>query len=66
MNHKALLVVSFGTAVAETREKTLEAIEASLRAAFPDRAFFRAWSSDRLRQKVSREESLHMDSVQDI
>ena len=34
---KALLVVSFGTSHAETRKRTIEAIEQDLRAAFPER-----------------------------
>lgn len=34
---KALLVVSFGTSHAETRKRTIEAIERDLRSAFPER-----------------------------
>ena len=33
---KALLVVSFGTSIPETREKTIYALERELAAAFPD------------------------------
>ena len=36
---KAILVVSFGTSVNETREKTIDCIEADIREANPD-AFY--------------------------
>ena len=49
---KALLVVSFGTSYAETRKATLEAIEQALIEAFPDRAFYRAWTSGRILKKL--------------
>lgn len=42
---KALLVVSFGTTHAETRRRTIDAIEADLAAAFPDRRLYRGWTS---------------------
>ncbi len=42
---KALLVVSFGTSYPETRKLTIEQVEKDLSAAFPDRKFFRAWTS---------------------
>ena len=50
MNEKALLVVSFGTSHPETKEKTIEAIENDLAAAFPDRRLYRAWTSSMLRR----------------
>ena len=49
---KALLVVSFGTSFAETRKATLEAIEGALTQAFPDRTFYRAWTSGRILKKL--------------
>ncbi len=49
---KALLVVSFGTSFEETRKRTLEEIEKTLREAFPDRAFYRAWTSGRILKKL--------------
>lgn len=36
---KALLVISFGTSYAETREKNIESCEKQLAAAFPGRDF---------------------------
>ena len=42
---KALLVISFGTTHEETRAATIDAIEADLAAAFPDRKLYRGWTS---------------------
>ncbi len=52
MNKQALLVVSFGTAHWETRKRTIEAIEKDLQAAFPQRRFYRAWTSRRILEKL--------------
>ena len=62
-NNKALLVVSFGTSVAATRPRTLEAVEDALRQAFPERRFCRAWTSGMLRRKLEREEGQKIPSV---
>mgnify|MGYP005873253341 CR=1 FL=1 len=45
MAKKAILVVSFGTSVNATREKTIDRIEADIQKVMPDRAFYRAWIS---------------------
>lgn len=47
-----LLAVSFGTAHGETRKRTIEVMEAELRAAFPQRRFYRAWTSRRILEKL--------------
>lgn len=60
---KALLVVSFGTSVPDTREKTIVALERALAAAFPDRQFYRAWTSGVIRRKILRTEGTAIDSV---
>ena len=60
---KAILVVSFGTSVPETRERTIAALEKDLAAAFPDRAFYRAWTSGVIRKKLLRTEGVEIDSV---
>ena len=49
---KAILAVSFGTAYAETRKKTIEAIEADLAAAFPERRLYTAWTSGMILRKL--------------
>jgi cobalamin biosynthesis Co2+ chelatase CbiK len=58
MKEKALLAVSFGTAYAETRKKTIEAVEQELCEAFPDYEVYRAWTSRRIVGKVKKEEGL--------
>jgi sirohydrochlorin cobaltochelatase len=52
MEKKAILVVSFGTAYPETRARTIDAIEADLASAFPDRRLSRAWTSGFIRRKL--------------
>lgn len=60
---KALLVVSFGTTHTETLERSIAAIEASLRGAFPDRAFRRAFTSGIIRRKLLRRDGVKIDGV---
>ena len=48
----AVLAVSFGTSYENTRKKTLDVIEREMREAYPDRAFYRAWTSDMIRKKI--------------
>ena len=61
---KALLVVSFGTSHHDTREKTIDRIEAHLAHAFPDRRVYRAWTSGMIIRKL-RQEGLEIDTVSD-
>ncbi len=51
---KAILAVSFGTAYAETRKKTIEAIETDLAAAFPERKLYTAWTSGMILRKLKK------------
>ena len=60
---KGLLSVSFGTSYAETRVKTIDAIDARLATAFPDRAFYSAWTSPRIMAKVLAERGEQHDSL---
>ena len=62
---KALLVVSFGTSYAETRKLTIEAIEQDLKAAFPDRTFYRAWTSRMIKKKLLERDGLQIDDVRE-
>lgn len=62
---KGLLAISFGTSVAATRPRTLQAVEDALRDAFPDRRFYRAWTSSVLRRKLEREEGQKIFSVEE-
>ena len=62
---KALLVVSFGTSYAGTRERTIGAIERKLAERFPDRAVRRAWTSSFLIKKVAKTEGLVVDTPEE-
>lgn len=62
---KALLVVSFGTSFKETREKTICALENDLKVAFPDRKFYRAWTSNRIIRKVKETEGLDVYTIEE-
>lgn len=62
MNQKALLVVSFGTTHTDTREKTIDRIEQDLAAAFPDRALYRAWTSEKILHKL-RQSGVCIDTI---
>lgn len=57
-----ILVVSFGTAYPDTREKTIGAIEKAIAAAFPRAALYRAFTSGMVLRRISREENLHIDT----
>ena len=61
---KALMVVSFGTSFKETREKTICALENDLKEAFPDRNFYRAWTSNRIIKKVKETEGLNVYTIE--
>ncbi|MBR3243160.1 MAG: sirohydrochlorin cobaltochelatase [Parasporobacterium sp.] len=50
--NKAVIVISFGTSYKDTRGKTIEAIERDVAACFPDRKFYRAWTSGFIRKKI--------------
>jgi sirohydrochlorin cobaltochelatase len=60
---KALLVVSFGTSYPETLKKNIFAIEDDLKAAFPDRHFYRAFTSGVIRRKLFRRDRFRVDGV---
>ena len=62
MTKKALLVVSFGTSYPETRAKTIGAIEADLRARYPDRDFFRAFTAKMIIKKLAKRDGEIIDT----
>ena len=62
---KALLVISFGTSYEETRKRTLEEIEKTLTEAFPDRVFYRAWTSGRILKKLRAAGGPVFDSLEE-
>lgn len=59
---KAILVVSFGTTFAETRQVTTDAVENKIRAAFPDYEVRRAFTSRIIIKKLADEEGLKIDT----
>lgn len=63
MGISALLSVNYGTTVAQTREATVDAIDAHLEAAFSDRAFYRAWASERVALRLREGEGVWRDTL---
>ena len=61
----AILVVSFGTSHNDTREKTIDRIEARLQESYPNCRIYRAWTSDTIRKKLEGRDAVHIDSVQE-
>lgn len=60
---KGLLAVSFGTSVNETRKKTIDAIEADFREAFPDYRLYRAWTSGMIIRRLKKRDQVRIDTV---
>ena len=60
---KGLLSVSFGTTHADTRARTIDAVDEALASAFPDRAFYSAWTSPRIVARVKAERGEHHDTL---
>ena len=60
---KALLVVSFGTSHAETREKTIGAIEKDIAAAYPDYEVRRAFTSGMILKVLEKRDGVVIDNV---
>lgn len=60
---KAILVVSFGTTFAETRQNTIEAIEKKVQQAFPDYEVRRVFTSNIVRKNIAANENLHVDDL---
>ena len=65
MAKKAILVVSFGTSVNATREKTIDRIEADIQKVMPDRAFYRAWTSGMIIRKIEKRDDVHINTVEE-
>ncbi|MBJ3814678.1 sirohydrochlorin cobaltochelatase [Shimwellia pseudoproteus] len=59
---KALLVISFGTSYADTREKNITACEQALAASCPDRDLFRAFTSGMIIRKLKQRDNITIDN----
>lgn len=60
---KGLLVVSFGTSVSETRIKTIDAIEETLKEALKEYVCYRAWTSKIIIRKLKERDQIQIDTV---
>jgi sirohydrochlorin cobaltochelatase len=60
---KALLVVSFGTSHAETREKTVGAIEKNIAEAYPEYEVRRAFTSGMILKVLEKRDGIVIDNV---
>ncbi|MCD8398146.1 MAG: sirohydrochlorin cobaltochelatase [Lachnospiraceae bacterium] len=64
-SRKGILVVSFGTSYEETRKKTIDQIEASMRQAYPTWRVYRAWTSGMIRRKVKMRDGIDIPDVEE-
>lgn len=62
-DRKVILVVSFGTSYAQTREKTIGAIERQIAQAFPDWNVQRAFTSGMVIRSILKKEGLQIEDV---
>ena len=56
-------MVSFGTSYAQTREKTIGAIEEDFRSAFPEYTIRRAFTSKMIIKKLRERDGIEVDTV---
>ncbi len=61
---KAILVISFGTSYPQTRLKNITACEQRLAAEYPDRDFFRAFTSTLIMAKLAKRDGEYIDNPQ--
>ena len=64
-NKKAILVVSFGTSHADTREKTIGAIEKEIADAYPDYEIRRAFTSGMILKVLEKRDGLSIENVKE-
>ncbi|MCC8101072.1 MAG: sirohydrochlorin cobaltochelatase [Clostridiales bacterium] len=62
---KGILVVSFGTSYEETRKKTIDQIEASMRQEYPTWRVYRAWTSGMIRRKIKMRDGIDIPDVEE-
>lgn len=62
---KAILVVSFGTTYADTREKTIDIIEEKVRANFPEYEVRRAYTAHMIIKKLKDRDKIHVDTPEE-
>lgn len=62
---KAILAVSFGTSHEDTRKVTIDAIEDSMREAFPEYPVYRAWTSKMIIRKLKNRDNIIVPTVRE-
>lgn len=62
---QAILVVSFGTSFPQTRQKTIDQIEETIRTAYPRHRVYRAWTSKMILKKLKIRDNIHIDNVKE-
>ena len=65
IGEKEVLVVSFGTTFAETRQKTIGAIEEAVEKAFPDWSVRRAFTSGMIRSRLANRDGIEIDGPEE-
>ena len=65
MAGNAILVVSFGTSHADTREKTIDRIEEDIQKAYPDEKVYRAWTSKMIIRKIWNRDGVKIFNVKE-
>ncbi len=65
MDRQAILVVSFGTSYAETRAKTIDAVEAEISAAYPGYAIRRAFTSKMIIKVLRQRDNMIVDTPEE-
>ncbi len=63
--NKGILVVSFGTTHKDTREKTIDAIEAAIRNEFADYRVYRAYTSNIVMRIIEKQEKIYILNVEE-
>jgi sirohydrochlorin cobaltochelatase len=63
---KALVVISFGTSYPHAMRRNIEACESELCRAYPDREFFRAFTSSMIIKKISKRDGIQIDNPQQV
>lgn len=63
MKDKAILVVSFGTSYKETRDKTLNKIEADFKRKFGEEQVVTAYTSQMILKKIKERDGIHINNV---
>lgn len=62
---KAILVISHGTTFADTRKKTIDAIEEKIRLRFPEYEVRRAYTGSVIVNKLKKRDNIHVDTPEE-